>query len=386
MHPPICLKRLVTALCVALTSASATAQKADKPVTGPTAMGRALPEQMRLVHQKTASSPWLGSPIDERIKQLNSFLVLDQQVLAQARCDEAFFVWAQIIVMGCKRGAEHLVEITTAPQGERRLVPVGATAWARWVADAALWRESVRTGAPVKSEWFKPEEANHHAAFVGVYQQGAWQAAPLRAWEATAQHLQSTGPSGSRWQAIVNAKPDAPRAASVQPPRPNQGDSIKSDPRLRFAQSLGPDVLNAALAGQAPSPGRLNLRGENLLYYALLDAKDAALAKQLIQDGVDTRWVSAYGERTALMVAAGQSTPDVVQALADKDKTNLNAQSAFGLTALMYAAGAGRIGNARVLLTAGAKKDLKDARGRRAVDVAREAKQDLMVEVLSVGR
>jgi ankyrin repeat protein len=168
---------------------------------------------------------------------------------------------------------------------------------------------------------------------------------------------------------------------------------------MRFAQSFGPDALQAALAGQPPSPQRVNLRGENLLYYALLDTKDASLAKQLIDDGIDTRWVSAYGERNALMLAAGNSTPDVVQAIlarGGKSRTkgtgvnmnaqsaaiDVNAQSAFGLTALMYAAGAGRIGNARVLLTASANKDVKDNKGRRALDIAREAKQDLMVEVL----
>jgi hypothetical protein len=391
-------------------------------ISPPTAMGRALPEQMRLVHTRSSApgsadaSPWLGSSIDDRLKQLQAFLVLDGRVLTQARCDEAFFLWAEAIVMGCKRGAEQFVETVVPAQSSHQFIAVDSAAWSRWMQDVALWRPSVRTGMPVQNASFKPEEANHLAAFVGVYRQGAWQAAPVRAWEATWQHIigapgatvdsasAAAGSAGaastSRWATIINAKPLRPTvSASDRQALSQKFDAVKSDPRMRFAQSFGPEVLHAALAGQPPSPQRLNLRGENLLYYALLDAKDAALAKQLIDDGIDTRWVSAYGERSALMLAAGNSTPDVVQAIVNKG-INLNAQSAssnvnvqsaavvnaqssFGLTALMYAAGAGRIGNARVLLTAGAKRDLKDSKGRRALDIAREAKQDLMVEVLS---
>jgi hypothetical protein len=396
----------------------------------PTAMGRALPEQMRLVHTRSSApgaadtSPWLGSSIDDRLKQLQAFLVLDGRVLTQARCDEAFFLWAEAIVMGCKRGAEQFVETVVPAQSSHQFIAVDSAAWSRWMQDAALWRPSVRTGMPVQNASFKPEEANHLAAFVGVYRQGAWLAAPVRAWEATWQHIMgapgaaagsvgaaaggagaaadsASAASTSRWATIINAKPLRPTlSASDRQALSPKFDAVKSDPRMRFAQSFGPEVLHAALAGQPPSPQRLNLRGENLLYYALLDAKDATLAKQLIDDGVDTRWVSAYGERSALMLAAGNSAPDVVQAIVNKginlnaqsakDVVNaqsatdvVNAQSAFGLTALMYAAGAGRIGNARVLLTAGAKRDLKDSKGRRALDIAREAKQDLMVEVLS---
>jgi Ankyrin repeats (many copies) len=377
-----------------------------KPVTGitPTALGRALPEQMRLVHTRNSAAVapdanlWLGSSIDDRLKQLQAFLVLDGRVLTQARCDEAFFLWAEAIVMGCKRGTEAFVETVAPAQSSHQFVAVDGAQWQRWMDDAALWRASARSGMPAQNGSFKPEEANHLAAFVGVYRQGAWQSAPLRAWEATAQHLTAQ----SRWAAIINAKPLSPgpaMSATDKQPLRDKFDAVKSDPRMRFAQSFGPDALQAALAGQPPSPQRVNLRGENLLYYALLDTKDASLAKQLIDDGIDTRWVSAYGERNALMLAAGNSTPDVVQAIlarGGKSRTkgtgvnmnaqsaaiDVNAQSAFGLTALMYAAGAGRIGNARVLLTASANKDVKDNKGRRALDIAREAKQDLMVEVL----
>jgi hypothetical protein len=393
--------------------AKARASTSNARTAPPTAMGRALPEQMRLVHTRSSTpgaaeaSPWLGSTLDDRLKQLQAFLVLDGRVLTQARCDEAFFLWAEAIVMGCKRGAEQFVETVAPAQSSHQYIAVDSAAWSRWMQDAALWRPSVRTGMPVQNASFKPEEANHLAAFVGVYRQGAWQAAPVRAWEATWQHVAEAS-STNRWAAIINAKPLKPTLSpSDRQALSQKFDAVKSDPRMRFAQSFGPEVLHAALAGQPPSPQRLNLRGENLLYYALLDAKDATLAKQLIDDGVDTRWVSAYGERSALMLAAGNSAPDVVQAIVNKginlnaQSANshvnaqsgavvnaqsgavVNAQSAFGLTALMYAAGAGRIGNARVLLTAGAKRDLKDSKGRRALDIAREAKQDLMVEVLS---
>lgn len=386
MHRRFCLTPPTAALLGLVLACTLAGRASAQTTTPPTALGRALPEQMRLVHTRSSAggapdaSPWLGSSIDDRLKQLQAFLVLDGRVLTQARCDEAFFLWAEAIVMGCKRGSEPFVETVVPAQSSHQFVAVDGAQWQRWMNDAALWRPSARSGMPAQNASFKPEEANHFAAFVGVYRQGVWQAAPLRAWEATAQHVTAQ----SRWAAIINAKPLLPgpamSAAEKQQLR-DKFDAVKSDPRMRFAQSFGPDALQAALAGQPPSPQRMNLRGENLLYYALLDAKDASLAKQLIDDGIDTRWVSAYGERNALMLAAGNSTPDVVQAILARGGKP-NAQSAFGLTALMYAAGAGRIGNARVLLTAGAKKDMKDSKGRRALDIAREAKQDLMVEVL----
>ncbi len=52
------------------------------------------------------------------------------------------------------------------------------------------------------------------------------------------------------------------------------------------------------------------------------------------------------------------------------------------LTALMWAAGFGKTATVKALLDAGARTDLKDNRGKTALDMAREGKFDDTVKLL----
>jgi ankyrin repeat protein len=53
------------------------------------------------------------------------------------------------------------------------------------------------------------------------------------------------------------------------------------------------------------------------------------------------------------------------------------------LTALMWAAGFGKTSTVRALLDAGARADVKDDRGKTAIDMAREGKYDDTVKLLA---
>jgi Ankyrin repeats (3 copies) len=133
---------------------------------------------------------------------------------------------------------------------------------------------------------------------------------------------------------------------------------IGGDPKLLFANSLGRTDLRGALSGAHPDPRRLNAQGVNLLFYALDDEKYADLALKLIQSGIDATWRTKDHSVTALMLAAGNSSPEVLRLLI-KMQLPLNQLSRDGSSALSYANAAGRSENAKLLLDAGADPKFK---------------------------
>jgi ankyrin repeat protein len=82
--------------------------------------------------------------------------------------------------------------------------------------------------------------------------------------------------------------------------------------------------------------------------------------------------------------AAGAHT-DIVLLLLAKG-VDPNAIYKNDLTALMWAAGFGRTATVKALLTAGAKPQLKDNRGKTAADMAREGHFDETAAVLEVSK
>ena len=76
-------------------------------------------------------------------------------------------------------------------------------------------------------------------------------------------------------------------------------------------------------------------------------------------------------QKTAMTYAAGQGRTDIVLLLLHAG-VDANAVLAHKLTALMWAAGYGRTDTVQALLAAGAKPELKDDRGKTALDIARE--------------
>src|SRR5436190_16594015 len=94
------------------------------------------------------------------------------------------------------------------------------------------------------------------------------------------------------------------------------------------------------------------------------------IARVLIAKGADVAAVDRL-KKNAITYAAGEGRTEIVKLLIDAG-VDPNAVYANDLTALMWAAGYGRAETVKLLLAAGAKADLKDNRGKTALDIARE--------------
>jgi hypothetical protein len=91
---------------------------------------------------------------------------------------------------------------------------------------------------------------------------------------------------------------------------------------------------------------------------------------RLLASGADVTAVDRL-QKTAMTYAAGQGRTDIVLLLL-RAGVDANALLAHNLTALMWAAGYGKTETVQALLAAGARPELKDDRGKTALDIARE--------------
>jgi uncharacterized protein len=129
----------------------------------------------------------------------------------------------------------------------------------------------------------------------------------------------------------------------------------------------GADVNLAAINGITP-----------LMAASYIGATDVVRA--LLRGGADVNAVDRL-RKNAMTYAAGEGHVGVVRALLE---AGVDADAVYhnDLTALMWAAGYGRIEVVRVLLDAGARPERRDDRGKTALDIAREQKQDATAAVL----
>ena len=100
----------------------------------------------------------------------------------------------------------------------------------------------------------------------------------------------------------------------------------------------------------------------------------------LLDKGADPKAVDRL-QKNAMTYAAGEGRTAIVKLLLARG-VDPNAVYRNDLTALMWAAGYGRVDTMRALLEAGAKPDLKDDRGKTALDIARDNKEAAAVSVL----
>ena len=91
------------------------------------------------------------------------------------------------------------------------------------------------------------------------------------------------------------------------------------------------------------------------------NAGSAEVVKQLIAHGADVNAAESRKGQTALMWAAAEGHPDVVQVLID-NKADVNAASKSGFTALVFAAVKNDPKSVQKLLAAGADAELRAAR------------------------
>jgi ankyrin repeat protein len=106
-----------------------------------------------------------------------------------------------------------------------------------------------------------------------------------------------------------------------------------------------------------------------------------AVIQELVKRGANVNVKSSEGV-TPLMRAAFNGQVDLVRLLISS-KANLNDRNNDGWTALMFASGQGNIEIVNILLTARADVHIKDSAGKDALALARENKQDRVVELLS---
>jgi len=128
----------------------------------------------------------------------------------------------------------------------------------------------------------------------------------------------------------------------------------------RFEQLLNSGVNINAPTGQ---DGRLPL------LVALDKPESAPFALALINRGANLTPVGLYEGVNVLMLAAGNSTPEVMKALLAKQKFDVNQHNPNGATALSYAVAGGRIENVRLLLELGADTQIKTSEGS-LIDIA----------------
>lgn len=104
--------------------------------------------------------------------------------------------------------------------------------------------------------------------------------------------------------------------------------------------------------------------------------------KKIEYEGSGSSRASTSYPVTALMLAAGDGTPEDVKSQLARGIDDINAKNVNGATALMYAALAGRSDNVKVLLEAGARIDDQDDKGNTALSFARQQGHQEVAQLL----
>jgi hypothetical protein len=170
------------------------------------------------------------------------------------------------------------------------------------------------------------------------------------------------------------------------PQEPPVDRELLASPLVQFALSLGLSEAKAMRNHRDVDKTATNKNGENLLFFALQEERDAELALQLLGEGIASNGVSKDFQVTPLMLAAGNSKPEVLQAVLAVNQNQIDFQSTQGASALMYAASAGREGNVRLLINAGANNSLRDKSGANAEEMARQQKFLPIAQLLEAAR
>jgi Ankyrin repeats (3 copies) len=167
---------------------------------------------------------------------------------------------------------------------------------------------------------------------------------------------------------------------------PPVNPSLLAKPLAQFAISLGVSEKDAVSDSIVIDRNSTNLNGENLLFFSLQEERDAKLALELLAEGLDSNGVNNNYSVTPLMLAAGNSSIEVLRIILTRNQNHLNLQSTQGASALMYAASSGRAENVHALLNAGADKNLRDKSGTTAEEMARQQNFLRVADLIAAAR
>jgi Ankyrin repeats (3 copies) len=173
------------------------------------------------------------------------------------------------------------------------------------------------------------------------------------------------------------------KEATVEPTTRADEPTTPSNPYAQFASSFGrshgkPIYTSVTVDKQAKNPN-----GESLLFFFLKEERDANLALEWLNQNFSSDAISRDFEVTPLMLASGNSTPEVLRIILERNQNQIDFQTSQGATALMYAASAGRADNVRALLAAGANKNLRDRNGDDAEAMARQQSYFSIAQIIS---
>jgi ankyrin repeat protein len=150
---------------------------------------------------------------------------------------------------------------------------------------------------------------------------------------------------------------------------PDVADSAGITPLMLAAAKGDLAMLKALLDAKARVDSR-NKWGQTALMMAA-QAGENECVKALLAAGANSKAIDEEGNSVLAKAAGGDASPETIKLLLDA-KPDLDAANNEGVTPLMRAADRGDAEKVVVLLNAGAKTELKDKDGRRALEWAQQ--------------
>ena len=151
------------------------------------------------------------------------------------------------------------------------------------------------------------------------------------------------------------------------------------DTPLNMAAAKGNTALADALLQAGADVNLANIAGVTPLMGAAFSA-NAEIVRKLLAQGAKAEPVDRV-KKNAATYAAGSGCSECLVALI-RHGTKVNEALENNLTLLMWAAAYGGESSVRLLLDEGADRNLKDARGKTALDMARESNHTGVVSLL----
>lgn len=197
---------------------------------------------------------------------------------------------------------------------------------------------------------------------------------------ATGVHAQaSTAPATAPndfWIAVANDRASEVKQLLARGVSPNAVNAVSNTPLLEAIKVDGWTTYDALLADKRTDVNVRNALGESPLMYLAIKG-DVARAKALIARGAE---VNQPGW-TALHYAATAGADDVVRLLIE-NYAYIDAESPDKTTPLMMAVRYDKPSTVKLLLDEGADGYARNAAGKNAVDIGREAKNTVLADAL----